>query len=52
MSAGKTVDIVPQPAGGAAVSIWSNPMVVGMLVAVGVSVLLNIILLVMYLAKN
>lgn len=45
---GKTVDIAPQPQ---SADIWSQPMVVGLLVFVGVSVLLNGILLVLLLAR-
>ena len=46
---GKTVDIVAQPQGHA--EIWSQPMIVGLLIGVGVSVLLNGILLVLLLAR-
>jgi hypothetical protein len=46
---GKTVDIAPQPHGPA--DIWSQPMIVGLLVGVGISVLLNGILLVLLLAR-
>ncbi len=44
---GKTVDIVPQPHG----MDWSQPMLLGLLVGVGISVLLNGILLVLLLAR-
>ena len=46
---GKTVDIAPNPAPGT--NIWQNPMVVAMLAVAGVSVVANIILFVLYLAK-
>ena len=46
---GKTVDIAPAPQVG--MSIWGNPLVTMMLVGAGVSLVANIILLVMYLAK-
>jgi hypothetical protein len=46
---GKTVDIAPGPS--TAFNLWSNPVVVTMLSVAGVSLLANIILLVMYLAK-
>jgi hypothetical protein len=46
---GKTVDIVAHPQ--ANVEIWSQPMIIGLLIGVGVSVLLNGILLVLLLAR-
>ena len=47
---GKTVDIAPN-APGHSVDIWSNPAVVGILIGAGVSVVLNVILLVLFLTK-
>ena len=44
---GKTVDIVSPPH----VEVWNHPMVVGLLAAVGVSVVVNVILLVVILTK-
>jgi eukaryotic-like serine/threonine-protein kinase len=44
---GKTVDIMH-----AAPDLWSNPMVIGLMVAVGLSVLINVILLVVMLTKS
>ena len=41
---GKTVDIQPQP-----VDLWNHPMVIGLLVGVGVSLVVNVILLVVLL---
>lgn len=46
---GKTVDIAPAPMPG--MSIWGNPMMVTMLVVAGVSVVVNIILLVVLAVK-
>jgi len=46
---GKTVDIAPAPQVG--MSIWGNPLVMMMLVGAGVSLVANILLLVLYLAK-
>jgi serine/threonine-protein kinase len=43
---GKTVDIQQVP-----VDLWSHPMVIGLLAGVGVSVLVNVILLVVVLTK-
>src|SRR6185436_19704531 len=43
---GKTVDIQQAP-----VDLWSHPMVIGLLAGVGVSVLVNVILLVVVLTK-
>ncbi|HEV2295220.1 MAG TPA: serine/threonine-protein kinase [Tepidisphaeraceae bacterium] len=45
---GKTVDIAAQPQ---QADLWSHPMMLGLLVAVGISVLLNGILLVLLLAR-
>jgi hypothetical protein len=41
---GKTVDIQPPP-----VDLWNHPMVIGLLVGVGVSLVVNVILLVVLL---
>jgi eukaryotic-like serine/threonine-protein kinase len=46
---GKTVDIAP--AGGAAFATWTSPSLLTALGVAGVSLILNIILLVMYLTK-
>ena len=44
---GKTVDIAtPQ------LDLWSNPIVVGLLAGVGISVLVNVVLLVVLLGKT
>src|SRR5687768_1542553 len=45
---GKTVDIVAHPQGP---DVWSQPMIIGLLVGVGISVLLNGILLVLLFAR-
>jgi serine/threonine-protein kinase len=47
---GKTVDIAPQTQQQA--DIWSQPMMIGLLVGIGISVLLNGILLVLLLVKG
>jgi serine/threonine-protein kinase len=47
---GKTVDIAPHAP--QATDIWSQPMIVGLLVGIGISVLLNGILLVLLLVKS
>jgi serine/threonine protein kinase len=46
---GKTVDIIAQPQHS---DLWSQPMVLGLLIGVGVSVLLNGILIVLLLARG
>jgi serine/threonine-protein kinase len=47
---GKTVDIAPQAQPQA--DIWAQPMIIGLLVGIGISVLLNGILLVLLLVKG
>jgi serine/threonine-protein kinase len=47
---GKTVDITPQAQ--QQTDIWSQPMIIGLLVGIGISVLLNGILLVLLLVKG
>ncbi len=47
---GKTVDIAPTHSHASA-NIWGNPAVVGMLIGLGVSVLINLILLIIVLKK-
>jgi len=47
---GKTVDIVAQPQ--PQPEVWAQPMVIGLLVGVGLSVLLNGILLVLLLTRG
>ncbi len=47
---GKTVDI--GPSGNASLSLWSQPMFVTLVAGAGVSVLINIILLVMMMARK
>jgi serine/threonine protein kinase len=46
---GKTVDIAPAPMPG--MSIWGNPMLMALLVVAGVSVVVNIILLVVVMVR-
>src|SRR6185369_4926911 len=47
---GKTVDIGGDPAPPA--DLWTNPIVIGLLAGVGVSVLVNVILLVVLVTKS
>src|SRR5205085_837548 len=47
---GKTVDIAPASAPGP--SLWQNPLVMAMLGVAGVSLLVNIVLLLLYLTKK
>jgi hypothetical protein len=47
---GKTVDITPQAQ--QQTDIWSQPTIIGLLVGIGISVLLNGILLVLLLVKG
>jgi serine/threonine-protein kinase len=48
---GKTIDIAPNTPAGHVEDVWSNPAVIGILIGAGVSVVLNVILLVLFLTK-
>ena len=44
---GKTVDITPDPGA----NVWSNPMVIAVLTGLGVSVIVNLLLLLIVLSR-
>ena len=47
---GKTVDITP--ANGSPFDLWANPIVIGLIIAGGVSILINLILIVLFLTRS
>jgi serine/threonine protein kinase len=47
---GKTVDITP--AGAGMFDLWANPIVIGLIIAGGVSILVNLILIVLFLTRS
>jgi serine/threonine-protein kinase len=49
---GETIDIVPETNTARLVNVWAEPVVIGMAIAVGTSVLLNIGLIILYLLKK
>jgi serine/threonine-protein kinase len=48
---GETVDIVPEGSSARLVNVWGEPVVIGLCIGVGVSVLANIALIILYLMK-
>ena len=49
---GETIDIVPESNTARLVNVWGEPVVIGLAIAVGVSVLLNIGLIILYILKK